>query len=157
MTTRIRALAALTLTATLLLTATVPALAWENRVEGLPSPVGDTTAYLIGHDGAGWHVATHGPRQQHHFTGVLTTDGAFTDLQLRHPEHPDGVRLGAGGRELRLNFQTSDYVDGVDFRIDGGSRLTFRLQVDDHPIAPARIYLGAAGQHPERNPFTIWR
>ncbi|HZS01530.1 MAG TPA: hypothetical protein VFE37_22630 [Chloroflexota bacterium] len=152
-----RALAALALATAMLLGATFPALAWESRVEGLPGPVGDTTAYLIDHDAAGWHLTTHGPRLQHHFTGVLTTDGRFTDVQLRHPEHPDGVRLLDGGHELRINFYTFDYTDGVDFRVDGGTRLTFRLEVDDHLIAPAHIYLGAAGRHPERNPFTIGR
>jgi hypothetical protein len=152
-----RALAALLLAVALLIGGVVPALAWEGRVEGVPSAVGDTTAYLIGHDAGGWHLATHGPRQQHHFTGVLTTDGSFTDVQLRRPEQSDSVRLADGGHALRLNFVTYDYTDGLDFRVADGTRVTFRLEVDEHLVAPSHVYLGARGQHPEHDPFTIWR
>ncbi|HEY7068223.1 MAG TPA: hypothetical protein VII06_42635 [Chloroflexota bacterium] len=154
---RLRTAMALGLATLLLMGAALPVLAWENRVGGNPGPVGDTTAYLIGHDAGGWHLTMHGPRLQHHFTGVLTTDGVFTDVDLRHPENTDGARLGDGGHTLRINFYTYDYTDGVDFRVDGGTQVTFNLAVDDHPIAPGRICLGASSVHPAHNPFTIWR
>jgi hypothetical protein len=157
MAARTRALAALTLAAMMILGAVVPALAWESQVEGLPGPIRDAMAYLIGHNANGWHLRTHGPRRQHFFTGLLTTDGRFYDVELRNPERLDSVYVADGGRTLRLSFRTGDYADGVDFRVDGGTYVAFSLDVDGRPIAPQHIYLGAAGQHPESNPFAIWR
>jgi hypothetical protein len=157
MTARTRALAALTLAAAMLLGAAVPALAWESQGDGLPGPVGDPIAYRVGHDATGWHLLTSGPGPRHHFTGVLTTDGRFTDVQLVRPERPESVRLLDGGHTLRFSVETWDAHDGVHFRVDGGSRVTFYLEVDGHRIAPSHVYLGAAGVHPQHNPFTIRR
>ena len=145
----------LAMTAVALLVA--PALAWETRVAGMPRPVADPLAYFIGHNAGGWHLVTSGPGPHHHFSGVLTTDGQFTDVQLRRPELLDAVQVTNGGHELRFSFQTWDGADGVDFQVAGGTHVTFTLDVDGHRIAPGHIYLGRNGAHPEHNPLMVRR
>lgn len=115
------------------------------------------TGYYLWHDEGGWHLRTHGPGARHEFSARLTTDGTFTAVDAVRLEHRDRIAITDGGRTLRLHWHTYDGLDGVDFRVQGGTFLRFDLELEGRPITPERIFLGRRGHHPAHNPFTLVR
>ena len=151
-------LLAMLLACTALVAFTVPTFAWQSRLEGNPgvsdaSPAG----YYLWHDDDGLHLRTHGPGAEHSFTARLHTDGVFMDLSPVALEADDQSYLENGGHDLVIKFHTYDGIDGVDFRIDGGSIMTGEANLDGAPISPANIFLGASEKNPVQNPFGLPR
>ncbi len=117
---------------------------------------GRPVGYYIGRSGeGGFALRTHGPNARHHFTAVLRTDGRFVDVDEFQLEPGDWVRVSEDGHTLRYNVHTFDGVDGVNFRVRGGSALSFRLELEGTLVGTDHIFLGAAGNHPWTNPFRI--
>lgn len=143
---------------TMFFAVTMSALAWSEDVQGRPdlnhdSPVG----YYLWHDDNGMHLRTHGPGDEHSFLARLTTDGVFVDVDTVRLESADDYAVLDGGHTLVLRFKTYDATDGVNFRIQGGTKLRLRLGLNGELIETDSIYLGPNGKHPRTNPFTLSR
>ena len=139
--------------------ATPTAEASTETVEGLDPEAerdGRPVGYYIGRtEDGGISLRSHGPNARHHFTAVLRTNGRFVDVEAVRLELGDWVRVSDDGHTLRYNVHTFDGLDGVNFRIEGGDVVTFRLELNDRLIGTDHIYLGAADSHPAHNPFRI--
>jgi hypothetical protein len=143
----------------LALATAAPAFAWEQIIEGKPAALeaGGLDGAYFWHDPDGLHLeTTDAQRAGHHYTGTLTTDGAFTAVQLVRPENDDSFTQPAPGI-LTFSFVTFSGIDGIQFHIDGGTQVTLDLQLDGHELPVDNIFLGAYSQHPKSNPFTVTR
>jgi hypothetical protein len=124
--------------------------------EGDPGLAADAPmGYYLWHDGTGMHLRTHGPGEEHLFVARIHTDGQFVDVTSVGGEGRDSVAIVDGGHTLVLRVHTFDAIDGVDFRIEGGTQVRLRLGLDRSPISTDNIFLGAARAHPDSNPFTL--
>jgi hypothetical protein len=138
----------------------VPAFAWPGFFEGKPRQLGgvdDRAGYYAWHDDDGIHLRTTGPGPRHVYRGALVTDGTFEDVQLVQLEGDDGFTIEDGGHRLEVRFETWDARDGLDFHINGGTRLRMNLNFDGHDAPLDRIWLGEDGTHPPSNPFVLPR
>jgi 4-amino-4-deoxy-L-arabinose transferase-like glycosyltransferase len=112
----------------------------------------------------GWHVAWSGAGTgEHDFSGILTTDGQFTDAlywdQLFRPTRPTAPQLTVSPSTLSFEGQSSDQEDGFEFVVEGGSWISFDLLIDGvrYP-GQVYIYTGSIGIHrgvPSTVPFTL--
>ncbi|MFN8525624.1 MAG: hypothetical protein U0821_21210 [Chloroflexota bacterium] len=144
------------LVATLMLGTT--AFAWAPWVNGTPPQLeGGEQGYFMWHDDDGWHLRTHDGADGEVYDGRLHTDGELVNVEMVRGESTDLLEVTDAGHTLRFRFRTYDHVDGINFRIEGGSRLTSYLERNGHWIAPRNIYVGGAGAHPAGNPFSVWR
>lgn len=143
----------------LLATAVAPAFAWAGYLQGDPDNMGDDApqGYYVWHNDNGWHIRTHGPDEEHHFTARLHTDGVFTGVDPMHFEDVDRYAVTDGGHTLTVNFRTFDRWDGVNFRVAGGDCLRFNLQLNGEEIPTDSIFLGDSGRHPDSDPFRVCR
>jgi hypothetical protein len=137
------------------------AFAWQERIEGYPQSLeaGSTAGVYFWHDANGQHLRTTDPDgTEHWYYGVLTTDGTFTNLERVRDERDDSASIvGPADNELDFRFHTFSGIDGIDFRIDGGSYQTLTLYRDGSVLPVDHIFLGAYSVHPDNNPFTICR
>ena len=134
------------------------ALAWPQYLEGRPAEFqpGQVRGFFLWRDGDGLNLRTASNRNGHVYTGVIRTDGQFHDIRRIREEAGDHLRYNSN--EIRFKFSTSPKdVDGVDFRVRGGSRIQFELYVDGHPMPAQEIHIGAGGQHPNDNTFSLHR
>lgn len=134
------------------------AFAWSPGVEGEHVLTPDcATGYYLWHDDNGIHLRTHGPGEDHSFTARLHTDGVFVDVDSVRLESRDNFAVLDGGHTILMRFHTYDAIDGLNFRINGGTRLRLSLGLDGEPISTDNIFLGPNGKHPASNPFTLYR
>jgi hypothetical protein len=142
--------------ATLFILQTSAAKADSPGDEGDPGLASDAPmGYYLWHDDAGMHLRTHGPGEEHLFVARLHTDGQFVDVTNVRGEGRDHVAIVDGGHTLLVRVHTFDGIDGVDFRIEGGTQVRLRLGLDHKLISTDNIFLGAARAHPDSNPFTL--
>ena len=147
---------------TLGVAATGAAAAWPQVVEGRPPDFGpgSRSGYYIWHleyQRPHWTLATTNPDGvSRNYTGTLTTNGSFVQVAPLRLELADRIRL-VGDNVLQFNFDTHSQIDGVGFSIEGGSHLTFALEIDGRPAPPRVINLGRTGAPPPSNPFTLTR
>ncbi len=138
--------------------ASISAFAWTGDLDGHPNLTKDNpVGYYIWHNEDGLHLRTHGPGDEHYFTARLRTDGMFEKVEAVRLENKDNYEILDNGHLLVLRFHTYDFTDGLNFRVQGGTKLHFNLHLDRKPIATESIYLGDDGNHPATNPFTITR
>lgn len=133
---------------------------WPLWIQGRPLSLeaGAPNGYYFWHDADGLHIRTTTPADRlHPFQAVLTTDGAFRDVQKIRLEGADDIALSADRTRLVIKFHTWNGMDGVDFKIDGGHRLTLRLEEFGLRVPTAKIYAGRYSVHPSSNPFTVYR
>jgi hypothetical protein len=135
------------------------ALAWTGHVQGRPASfsAGGTDGYYVWHDDAGLHLRTTDSSGVFKYTGVLRTNGTFADVNAVRLEPDDRFEVLDGGHALRFQFITAEGVDGLDFQVDGGTRVRFDLERDGHRIDASNIFLGEDAVHPTHNPFAIHR
>ena len=117
---------------------------------------GDAAGVRICHGTEGWRLDTTDPAKSgaHEYTGQISSNGKITDVYLVRPENDDSATVDGEGR-LNIDFKTYSGIDGVDFRVDGGTELTFNLSVDGQQLPPRHIWLGDKARHPETDPFTL--
>src|SRR5581483_1540110 len=79
----------------------------------------------------GWHLETTDPAKTgaHSYTGTISSDGKIVDVQGVQLESGDTAGLDGSGN-LTFSFKTYSGIDGVDWRVDGGTQLTFTLYED---------------------------
>jgi hypothetical protein len=136
-----------------------PAFAWSDDVEGRPDSFhpGAHRGYYFWHDDSGLHLGTTDVEQTHLYTARLETDGELRNVELVRPEDDDRADIVGGGHVLEIRFVTKEGIDGVNFNIDGGSRLRLALRIDGQLASDDEIFLGEDGSHPASNPFVEWR
>lgn len=132
---------------------------WGQRIEGKPAGIeaGAEGGYYFWHDGEGLHLWVTDPEGiDSHYTGTITTDGAYSSVNLEQPERDDSYeQTGAG--TIQYDLHTQSGVDGLDFTIDGGTYVTLDLYRDGHHTDVTHIWLGANSVHPEHNPLAATR
>jgi hypothetical protein len=135
------------------------ALAWTGHVQGKPSSfaAGGTDGYYVWHDDDGLHLRTTDSSGVFKYTGVMHTNGTFVDVNPVKLEADDKVEILDGGKTIRFDFVTAEGIDGIDFRVDGGTRVRFGLMRDGSRIDTSNVFLGEDSTHPAHNPFTIRR
>lgn len=132
--------------------------AWEGLLNGLPAQMvdGHTAGYFLWHDGEGLHLRMHDHKSKSVFSGEIRTDGRFLDVHMVRPE-VCGLTMDEGGQVLRFRFDSCQYVDGVDFRVEGGEMLRLSAWTNARPTPTGNIYLGGRGGHPAKNPLVLRR
>jgi hypothetical protein len=157
----LRRLTALPLSAILLVLSVTAVFAWGSRIEGRPASfsAGSASGVYFWHErDDGLHLRTTDPENvDHRYTGTITTDGTFHDLDKVLLEKDDSASIDATGHVLTFSFHTYSGIDGIDFYIRGGTQQTLNLQLDGRQLAPTRIFLGEDSVHPEADPFTVLR
>jgi hypothetical protein len=135
------------------------AFAWSPKLEGRPDAFdpGDSRGYFIWHDEHGLHLRTTTRGQFHKFTGVIRTNGNVFDVRGVRMERRDLYAVDHRHDVISFAFDTAGDVDGLDFRIQGGSYVNFELYVDGHRMNTNGIYVGESGKHPRNNDFTLFR
>ena len=135
------------------------ALAWSGQVDGKPAgfAAGGTDGYYVWHGADGFHLRTTDSSGVYKYTGELHTNGVFTSVDPVRLEKDDQVAVVDGGHTITYSFVTAEGIDGIDFRVDGGTHLGFLLKRDGTRIDPSNIFLGEDGVHPPGNPFRIHR
>jgi len=133
--------------------------AWPDRFEGRPEQleVGGDAGFYIWHADDGVHLSTTGPGPRRDFRAVIRTDGEFEDIDQLRLDEGDRYAVRDGGGTLVVDFTTFGHTDNIRWRIAGGTHMRFDLTVDEHPIAPQNVYLGAEGYHPPRPHFRLPR
>jgi hypothetical protein len=156
-----RTIAAIAGSVLLVCLTTAAAFAWGSRIEGRPQAfdAGGTSGVYFWHESDdGLHLRTTDPNPVDHlFTGTITTDGNFHDLDLIRLEQDDTATIDPTGHMLTFSFNTYAGVDGLDYYIDGGTWQTLSLKIDGRQLSPARIFLGEDSVHPDHDPFTALR
>lgn len=136
------------------------AFAWPDRLDGRPEQleIGGDSAYYIWTDGENdFHLATTGPGPERRFRAVIRTNGEIVDVDQLRLEGGDRFELLDGGHRLVIYFETYDHLDTIQWKVRGGSHVSFELHVDGHPIRPQNIYLGHNGYHPAGPLFRVAR
>lgn len=134
------------------------ALAWQGWVQGKPHQLGEgATGYFVYHNDDGWRLRTHDSPSGKTFSGRLHTDGEFVDVSLVRAESTEELAIDDGGHTIRFRFRTFNHIDGLDFRVNGGTRVRFNLQTNGAQTPTGDIWVGHDGLHPPHNPFVIRR
>lgn len=154
-----RRLAAVLVFSVVLVLTAGTALAWYAPVEGMPTAMQQWEArgFFVWHDGDGMHVRVRSGVMPAPFSGTVKTDGVFTAVHGQKLEYGDHYWLEPGKKTLHFKFQTAGAVDGLDFKVMGGTHLAFSLMADGAPAEPAEIYLGHDGWRPSSSHFMLRR
>jgi hypothetical protein len=128
---------------------------------------GDSSIRIWYEDGT-WHLRTTtegstGKKDKDKvtvFTGSVHCEGKVTTeakkLEAGAGKHSDAIVPHANGKGFDFRFQTRPGTDEVAFKVAGpGKTLTFKLQVNGQKALPDRIFIGANGEHPEKNEFKL--
>jgi len=132
-------------------------LPWEARVQGMPKSfeAGGTGGYYFWIDDQGFHLWTTDPENiDSHYTGTLTTDGSFSAVSLEQPEGDDHVS-GQGGGTVTFDLHTQSGIDGINFSVDGATKITLDLMRDGNKTSVDNIFLGEDSVHPAHNPLDV--
>lgn len=104
----------------------------------------------------GWHLETTDPAKtgRHTYSGVVSSDGKIVDVQLTQPENDDSATVDGNGK-LDFNLKTYSGIDGVDWRVAGGTQMTFSFYEDGQLMSTSQISIGVGSSHPASDSFTI--
>lgn len=134
------------------------ALAWFAAVEGAPGALSHAEkGIFIWHDDDGMHIRGISRHHRTVFSGTIETNGRFFAVHERGLEDGDHLFVDHERNTLRFRFTVQGGVDGIDFRVREGNRLSFVLNTNGHNARPADINVGREGWHPGDNRFTLWR
>ena len=135
------------------------AATWHAPVEGVPQALlqWDTRGYFIWHDNDGMHLRVRAMLRPHTFTGVIQTDGQFISYHDKQLEPGDYFTLDSDHNTLRFKLSVVGGVDGIDFKILGGTYLRFDLGMNGYRVNPTEIFLGEDNWQPSLNHFVLRR
>lgn len=103
------------------------------------------------------HLRTTDSKGVYVYSGTLRTDGVFTDVEKVRDEQDDHVDVLDNGHELTFSFVTYQGIDGLNFNVQGGSKVRLHLLQSGAPISASSVFLGANSVHPKHNPMEIRR
>jgi hypothetical protein len=90
---------------------------------------------------AGWHVGWNGAGTDHHFTGSITTDGYFEEVEpFELEQYPDVLEVADSRSRIDLDTWTRSGEDGCDFVVRGATFVRFDLLIDETP-RPERVFV----------------
>ncbi len=107
--------------------------------------------YYIHRHYHGWYVGWNGAGTDHHFTGVVTTDGRFDGVEPFELEtYPDVLEVSDSNTRISFDTMSRSGEDGCEFDVEEGSWVTFDLMIDG-TRRPERvfIYAGSIGMKRE--------
>jgi hypothetical protein len=137
--------------------------AWPDQVTGVPDVTGGMNqGFYIGvnADGVFSMEVTHPkltPRVFYRFSGTVTTDGSFDDVNPLTLEKGDTYSVSPDQHTLTFSLNNGGDVDGLSFVPTCGSTITFELSIKSAPAATSRINVGVPSTNPSSNPFTFTR
>lgn len=139
-----------------LITLSTSAFAWDDRSHRRPHPGReiDLSRISVWQDDNDFRLKTTTYRFNHVFTGTITTDGRFYNIENRELEHGDYVRVDRDRNTIRFRL-TGRGVDEISFKARGGDKVTFNLHKDGHAMNTKEIFIGKNGRHPRDNRFTL--
>lgn len=139
-----------------LFTMTSPSLAATVH-KGQPSVLdqANSVGYYIWQDGNRWHLRTVNAGTQRLFTGVIETDGKFSDVSILPSEKVERVALSVRTEKIEFHFNSTAKMDGLSFTVNGGQNATFTLFLDGLPVPAGNVYVGSGNLHPGANAFTV--
>ena len=88
------------------------------------------------------------------YSGRIETDGEVVDLRAIQPEVQTHDIVRENNSTVRFSMTTGNYVDGVQFKVVGGSSVKFTLLRNDR-LQPVELIRIQGEGHPEANPFTL--
>lgn len=134
----------------------VPALA-ATMIQGRPASIDTSTSagYYIWQEGNRWHVRTVNAGMQRLFTGMVETDGTFSDVSTQPSEKVERVAVNVRSEKIEFHFNSLAKSDGFSFTIQNSQNAKFTLYLDGLPIEPSSIHLGRQNRHPDSHTFTI--
>jgi 4-amino-4-deoxy-L-arabinose transferase-like glycosyltransferase len=97
--------------------------------------------YYIHRHYSGWHVGWNGGGADHQFTGSISTDGRFEEVQpFELEQYPDVLEVSESDTVIEFDTWTRVGEDGCDFVIEGATFVTFDLLIDGGSY-PDRVYV----------------
>jgi len=136
---------------------------WPAQITGVPTVAPNMPqGFYIGvnSDGQFSLEVTHHqstPRHFYRFTGTVTTDGSFSDVNAIMLEKHDSYSVSGDQQTLTFSFNNGGAIDGVSFVPMCGSTITFQLSIKGSTATTSRINLGVPATNPSSNPFTFTR
>jgi hypothetical protein len=139
---------------------------WGTRIWGVPQSfeAGSADGYYIwcgpsetGATDRELHLRTTDHRGVFVYSGIVRTDGTFRDVEKVRDEQDDHVDVLDNGHEIKFSFVTYSGIDGFNFNIDGGTKVSYALDQSGQRISTSSVYLGKDSVHPKHNPLTIHR
>ncbi len=136
---------------------------WPRQVTGTPTVYPNLpNGFYIGAnaDGVFSLEVTHresNPLVFYRFSGTVTTDGIFNDVNGIRLEKNDKYSVSADKHSLTFSFKNVGHIDGISFLPMCGSMISFNLSIKSAPAATSKINLGVPSTNPSSNPFTFTR
>lgn len=145
------------------------------RADDPPNPVGfpkqtdvpgGVGAVRIWFEDGTWHLRTSTENSTGKkdklmtFTGSVRCDAKLTvegnKLEKGNGKTSDRFTAHADGKGFDFTFKTYGATDQANFKVaDGGKTLTFKLLIDGEKAPPSRVVIGAKGEHPDKDEFTL--
>ena len=107
-------------------------------------------------------TAPHRKHNAHKFKGTVCAvdkkgQNTITSLKpILLEKKQDSAKIGPHGHCVWFSFKTNGHIDGFDFTTEA-KHLLFTIFRDGKKVSPKKIYLGAKGVHPAKNPAVIKR
>jgi len=129
-------------------------------------PGGGIGAIRIWYEDGMWHLRTStensvGKKDKLMvFTGSVRCNDKMTvegkNLEKGKGKTSDTLTAHQDGKGFDFQFRTYGATDQADFKLtDKAKTLTFKLFIDGEKAATHRIIIGADGEHPAKNEFTL--
>lgn len=116
---------------------------------------GGTAGYYIWQEGNRWYVQTANNGTQRLFTGMIETDGTFTDVSTLASERVERAAVDVRSQKIEFHFNSMAKNDGLSFTLLNSQNATLTLYIDGAPVSPASIFLGRQNRHPNSHSFNV--
>lgn len=144
------------LTIAFLVSLAAPALAAPAQFgRQAPFETRNAPGYYIWEEGDRWHVRTVNGGTQRLFTGMIETEGTFSEVAVKESEKITRLAVNVQSDKIEFHFNTQAANDGFSFLLSRGRRMKVTLFVDGLPAEPEMIYLEPKGRHPQRHTFNL--
>ncbi len=127
------------------------------RLNGEPAAFepGNSQGYFIWQDKEGVHVRTTTFGKEHIFSGVIRTDGKFSDVFGKLAQADDFFNVSDNQDKITFQFTDAGQSSGIDFYFKNATYLNFSLSMDGDEINSDDIFIGKDGWHPASYKFTV--
>jgi len=127
------------------------------RFDGRPTAFDSgSMGYFLWQDKDGMHLRITSTEISHVFSGTVRTDGNFENVFGKSQGGNDNYfHVNKNHDEITYNFTTIKDAEGIDFHINDGTYVNFKLSIDGKNINPGEIFIGKDGWHPVSNEITL--